>query len=319
MSISFLTVALPSVLAQTSQSEDQGSGTDVESELLQEIDSGIKVTVDRWATGQFGWRDLWLALGIFAGAAFLAYVVRRLIKYSTRQLEGPAAAAMTLIGQVISIGIYLFATALVLEVIGFTLGPVLIIALLAVAVLLILRPIVQNLSSGLILQLRGSCLPGDVVEIAGEMGVVQEINARAVVLTTIDGRTVLLPNDEVIAGKLINHSSGGARRAHMTVRILGGTDVAAVEERVIDSLAQLPGVLTDPAASVQVTGFDGTHMWVAVQFWSDPDPVSQEVARDQVGRALRDLFVADELTLSETTITIAGQASGANNPIPGGR
>jgi small-conductance mechanosensitive channel len=187
---------------------------------------------------------------------------------------------------------------------GFTLGPVIIVALLAAAVLLVLRPIVQNISSGLILQLRGSCLPGDVVEIAGETGVVQEINARAVVVTTIDGRTVLFPNDEVIAGKLINHSTLGIRRAHIEVRIPGDADIAGIDARIIEALALLPAVLDEPEPSVQVTGFDGRHMWVAVQFWSDPDPVGQEAARDQVGRALRDLFVAAELKLSETTIAI---------------
>lgn len=84
-------------------------------------------------------------------------------RISTRQLDGPAAAAVALIGQIVSIGIYLFATALVLEVIGFAIGPAVIVVLLAVAILLLLRPIVQNLSSGLTLQMRGIYLAGDVI------------------------------------------------------------------------------------------------------------------------------------------------------------
>ena len=125
----------------------QSEGSDVEGEVTSELDSGIKVALDKWSGGQIGWPDVWLSLAILAIAVCLAYLVRRLILRSTRTLDGSAAAAVAFIGQIVSAGIYLFAAAIVLEVLGFTLGPVLILGLLVVVLLIVLRPIVQNLSS----------------------------------------------------------------------------------------------------------------------------------------------------------------------------
>ena len=268
-------------------------GGDVAGDLASEVDSGIKVALDKWSIGQIGWPDFWLAIAVFAAAVLLAYLIRRLIKRSTRSLDGSAAAAIAVLGQMVSVGIYLFAIAIVLEVLGFTLGPVLIIALLVVVLLVVLRPIVQNLSSGLLLQLRGQCRPGDVVAIDGEVGTVEEVNTRAVVLATADGRTVLLPNDKVIADKLINYSRRGRRRSHITVMLPGDTDLDSMTQRVIELLMELPGVLGDPPPAVVVTGFGGTQIWADVQFWYSPEIEAEITARDQVGRALSRLANTD--------------------------
>ncbi|MGI9603475.1 MAG: mechanosensitive ion channel domain-containing protein, partial [Acidimicrobiales bacterium] len=179
-------------LAQTDGSTDGSSGDTsggADGDLTTEIDNTIKVALDKWSVGQIGWPDFWLALGVLAIAVVLAYLVRRFIRYSTGALDGTAAAAVALTGQLVSVGIYLFAVALVLEILGFTLGPVLILGLLVVVLFLVLRPLVQNLTSGLVLQLRGHCQPGELVEIDGELGTVVEVNTRAVVLLAPDGRT----------------------------------------------------------------------------------------------------------------------------------
>ena len=219
--------------------------------------------------------------------------MRRIIKRSTRSLDGSAAAAVAALGQLISVGIYLFAIAVVLEVLGFTLGPVLIIALIVVVLLIVLRPIVQNLGSGLLLQLRGYCLPGDVVAIDGELGTVEEVNTRAVVVATPDGRTVLLPNDKVIADKLINYSQLGRRRSHITVMLPGDIDLDLVTDRVVGALQELPGVLDEPSPTIVVTGFGGTQIWADVRFWHAPEIDAETAARDQVGRALSRLLNTD--------------------------
>ena len=282
-----------------------GGGGD-EGDIASEFDSEIKVALDNWSIGQIDWPDVWLSVAIFGAAVALAYLVRRLIRRSTSALEGPTAATLAVVGQIVSIGIYLFALAVVLEVLGFTLGPVLIVGLLVIVLLVVLRPIVQNFSAGLLLQLRGLCRPGDVVAIDGEVGTVQEVTTRSVVLQTADGRTALLPNERVIADKLINFSVMGHRRSHITVMLPGDIDLDLVTERVIGAVAALPGVLGDPYPAVMVTGFGGTQIWAEVQFWYSPEIEAEIAARDQVGRALSQLFTSDiRLSDSSSTVHIA--------------
>lgn len=282
----------------------QETDTDLGSDVLSELESEVRVVVDRWSMGQVGWPDLLLSAGVVLGAAVAGYFARRLIKRATRDWEGPAAAAAAMIGQLVSVGIYLFAVALVLEILGFSLGPVLIVVLVVAVILVLLRPIVENLSSGLVLQLRGSCRPGDVMEIDDVIGVVDEVNTRAVVLVTGDGLTVHIPNNVVIGEKLTNYSKVGRRRSGLVLRLPGSTDVEGFAARVSEALAGVDGLLREPGPRVVVTGFDGAQLWVEVRFWHLPEFEAESIALDEVGRAMVDLFEVTEFAPADAATVV---------------
>ena len=161
----------------TQTSDTDGTGTD----LIQELGTDIQVAVDRWSVGQVD------------------------------------AVAASRLGQILTLGLYLLATVIALEILGFSLGPVLIIIVLLVVVLLFLQPVVKNLSSGFVLQLRGSFKPGDLVRIDELIGVVEEISSRAVVLATNDGRRVHIPNNQFVDEKLINYTTLCRRHSEMSI------------------------------------------------------------------------------------------------------
>jgi small conductance mechanosensitive channel len=278
------------------------SGT--EGGLITEVENEVKVVLDRWSVGQIDWSDVWAAVAVLIVAVGLAFVIRRVIRRSTRSMDGAAASAVSMIGQIASVGIYLFAVAIVLEILGFTLGPVLIVALLAVILLVVLRPVVQNLSAGLVLQLRGLCHPGDLVEVDGEVGVVREVNTRAVVLITADGRLISVPNEQVIATKLVNYSTENRRRSAIVVHVPGDTDVDSLGATILAAFEELPSVLDEPTSRMLVTGFDGGRALVEVQFWHESSLDAETAARDEVGRCLRQLFDTSAFTLSNPTMAV---------------
>ena len=84
---------------------------------------------------------------------------------------------------------------------------------------LALRGIADNFASGIVLQTRRPIHIGDEVESLGYVGNVLDMDSRAVVIETFDGRTVHLPNSEVLGDPLINHSTKGARRSEVEVRV----------------------------------------------------------------------------------------------------
>lgn len=291
-------------LAQTDGSSGDSGSSGADGGASSEVDDAINVVVDNWSVEQVDWADVGVAVAVLAVAVGLAYLVRRLIRRSTRRLEGTAAAAVAMTGQLVSIGVYLFATAIVLEILGFTLGPVLIIGLLVIVLFLVLRPVIQNLTSGLVLQMRGHCQPGDLVEIDGELGTVDEVNTRAVVLVAPDGRTVVLPNDQVIAGKLINYSRLGRRRSHITVRLPPDMDIAAFTDAVLAVIDDLSAVLDEPVPQVLLSGFDGEQPWADIYFWFEPDIETELTARDAVGRAVAALVAGSALELSDSSMVV---------------
>lgn len=282
----------------------QQDGTSPEPDLLSEVGSELQVTLDRWSAGHIGLSDLVVAGAIAAAAALLAWVARRMIRRVTRNWEGPAEAAGVIIGQLLSVAVYLFATGLVLEILGFGLGPVIILLLIVVLIVLFLRPVVRNLSSGLLLQLGGTFAHGDLIETNGLLGVVEQFGTRTVVLVTNDGQTVHIPNHEVLGKPLVNYSSVGRRRSELTLRLPQGADVTALVERLADDLASLSDVLDDPAPEVVRAGFDGDQPLLRVLFWHGPELRDERGARDGVAGVVARLVDRREFSLTSTSIVI---------------
>jgi len=291
----------------------QPTEPDSDGTLVSDVGSQIKVAVDRWSAGQIGLSDLAVAAGIVAVAATAAWLVRRLSVRWTRRLEGPTATAGLVIGQLASAAIYLFAVALVLEVLGFGLGPVVIIVLILAVAVMFLRPLIQNMSSGLLLQLRGPFAPGDLVETSGVTGVVEAVNTRTVVLITGDGRTVHIPSRDVLDHSLVNHSALGRRRSTISFRVDGGADPAPAAASLCDALANVEEILTDPPPEVVVTGFDGSHTCMDMLIWHEPELPSGRAARDAASRALITAFDGLELNLADPTVHVTRTAT---TPLP---
>jgi len=280
---------------------DEGSG---DGDLISKIGSEIEVTIDRWSAGQIGLPDVVAAGVVVLVAVVSAWFVRRLTARSTSHLEGSAATASLVLGQLASAGIYLLAAGFVFEILGFSLGPLIVLVVVGVVVLLFLRPLIQNLSSGLLLQVRGMFQPGEVIETNGTVGVVDEVNTRTVVVVTNHGTTVHIPNNDVLDHVLVNYSRIGRRRSYLTLNLPEGVDVADVTERIRSTVTSAGHVLDDPPPDVVVTGFDGARLCVDVLFWHTPELWAERVARDHVGRALAELFAASELALADTTVVL---------------
>ena len=292
------------MLTQTSDPD----GTEID--LIREVGADIEVTLDRWSVGQIGWSDVIAAGLTFAAAAVIAWIMRRLINRWTKGWDGPAAAVASLLGQVVSLGLYLFATVLALEMLGFSLGPVLIIIVMITVVFLFLQPVVRNLSSGFVLQLRASFKPGDLVQTADVTGVVEKISTRAVILSTSDGRMVHIPNNQFVDETLINYTAVGRRRSELSLLLPERADIDEVTARVTGAVHEMVEVLNEPAPEVVVDRFDGAQPRLRVLFWHGPDLSAERAARNKVGRTLAGLTGRYEVVLADPSMVVRVEPPG---------
>lgn len=255
-------------------------------DLLTGVGREIEVVVDRWSTGQIGLSDVIAATAVAVVAVAGAWIARRLFDRMARRFDGPAATASLVGGQLVSAALYLLGTSVVLEILGFSLGPILVVILVAALALLLLQPLIRNLSAGLLLQIRSPFRPGDLVGIGGFVGVIDEVNARTAVLVTGDGRTVHVPNRDVLDHNVINYSEAGRRRSELVFRLPAGIDVGPVIDefhRVIEPIAH---VLDRPPAEIVASGFDGSSICLTMLFWHRPELAAERLARDRVTRAV---------------------------------
>lgn len=114
------------------------------------------------------------------------------------------------------------------------------------------KDIAENYVAGILLSLRKPFAPGDHVLIENREGKVVALTSRATVLMTLDGNQLTLPNAMVFKSVMLNYSQNPLRRFDFTV-VLGIKDsIRQSQELALDEIAEVAGVLTDPAPSWQI-------------------------------------------------------------------
>jgi small-conductance mechanosensitive channel len=157
-----------------------------------------------------------------------------------------------------------------LAFLGADIQPLLVVAIIvAVVIGLALRGVSDNVAAGVVIQTQHPIRLGDEIQASGYVGVVQQLNSRAVVVETADGRVVHLPNAEVLENALVNNTATGARRSEVEVRV-GSDDPAAARRRVVSATVAVDGVMAEPAPTAAYTAIEPDRVTLRVRFWHDP-------------------------------------------------
>jgi len=119
-----------------------------------------------------------------------------------------------------------------------------------------LQEIVANFVSGLILLLERPVRVGDVVTIDGTTGVVSRIQMRATTVTNWDNQELVVPNKDLISGKLLNWTlSSVVNRIALKFGVAYGTDPERVQKIILDAIASNRALLKEPPPVVTFEEF----------------------------------------------------------------
>ena len=122
-----------------------------------------------------------------------------------------------------TIVIFIVAGTLILDAIGISIAPVLATAGVAgVAIGFGAQSLIKDYFTGFFLLLEDQVRQGDIVEIGGKAGVVEEVTLRYVRLRDGDGYVHFIPNGEI---KLVSNRSRGFSRAVVDIGVGYGVDI----------------------------------------------------------------------------------------------
>lgn len=137
-----------------------------------------------------------------------------------------------------------------------------------------LQKVVSNLVCGFILLTDRSIKPGDVVEIGGTYGWINNLKARYVSVITRDGTEHLIPNEDLVTQKVINWSfTDNLVRIRTPVGISYNADPHKAIELVTAAAESIERILKDPPPQVRLTGFGDSSVDLEVRCWIT-DPVN---------------------------------------------
>lgn len=144
---------------------------------------------------------------------------------------------------------------------------------LGVGIGLGLQQIAANFVSGVILLLEGQTTVGDYVVLDdGSEGTIVKMTARAAILETVDGRWIVVPNEDFITSRVVNYSDAGKRhRYEAAFSVSYDTDITRIPALVEPAVAAVPEVLTDGkhAPECELKAFGESGVDFSVEYWVD--------------------------------------------------
>jgi small-conductance mechanosensitive channel len=179
------------------------------------------------------------------------------------------ARVRVLIAKLTKAGLYAVAFVSALDLVGINLHMLMVFSgALGLGVGFGLQKVVSNLVSGVILLLDNSIKPGDVIEVGGIYGWVESMNARFASMVTRDGKAFLIPNDELIANKVVNWSfSGPSVRLKIPVSVAYSTDLKLAIELMLKSTEEKERVLANPKPNVLLREFGDNGVLLELRVW----------------------------------------------------
>ncbi len=139
---------------------------------------------------------------------------------------------------------------------------------LAVALGFGLQKITSNFLSGIILLFEKAIEAGDLIEVGTEKGWVRQMAIRHTLIETFDGREVLIPNEDLIIGKVTNWTYTNTRgRIDITVTVTYDADVELAQKLMIEAAKSHPLCISEPHPAANVREFIDRGIQIMLVFW----------------------------------------------------
>ncbi len=127
---------------------------------------------------------------------------------------------------------------------------------LLIGVGLALQTFFQDIISGIFIILDQSVHVGDIIEMDGKVGRVEEIKLRTTRAVTIDNKVIIIPNHKYLKHSLYNWTQNGTvTRESITVGVAYGSDVQLVKKLLEQVANEHPKILKHPAPLVIFENF----------------------------------------------------------------
>ncbi len=196
---------------------------------------------------------------IFIITTVLLQLIRKVV---TKKLLDDDKAKFVSIFSFSKYFVYIIVILTTLDSIGFNITAIFAASTaLLVGVGLALQTLIQDVISGVFILIDQTVHVGDIVEIDGKIGRVDEIKLRTTRATTIDNKVLIIPNHKYLTSTLFNWTQNGSMtRESITVGVAYDSDIELVEKLLIEIALSNASIIEDPPPTVLFTDFGDSSL-----------------------------------------------------------
>jgi len=210
-----------------------------------------------------------VAAGILYGSLVISWLLQKLLMDEVllrRQVEKGVRLS---VGRLVHYVLVFAGFLLAFSILGFDFTKLtIILSALGVGIGFGLQTVVNNFVCGLILLFERPVRVGDMIEIDGKFVEIRRIGLRATVVQTFDLADVFIPNAELVANQVTNWTLSSRRgRLIVPVGVAYGSDVALVEEKLLECAKATPMLAKIPEPQVLFLNFGESSLDFELRVW----------------------------------------------------
>ncbi len=137
-----------------------------------------------------------------------------------------------------------------------------------------LKDILSNFAAGLLLLIYRPFRAGELIEVEGTHGTVEEMTIVNMQMTTSDGVRVIMPNSKVWGAKITNYSLSQRRRLELTIKVREDDADIAINS-ILSAITDDDRALKTPAPTVRITSIANDAATLTIWVWTLPSDFTQ--------------------------------------------
>ncbi len=200
------------------------------------------------------------------------WLIGRLVKIVNKVCEkrGVEISLQQFFKNMIKVVLYICLALTVIGILGIdTTSLIAMFASASLAIGMALSGTMQNFAGGVMILLLRPYRIGDYVEAQGQAGTIKEISLFNTVITTVDNKTIYVPNSSISTGIINNYSQAATRRVDWNITISYGDDVEVARRVLIEMMNSDKRVKQDPAPVVYLTSLGDSAVNISARAWVD--------------------------------------------------
>ncbi|TFH43604.1 MAG: mechanosensitive ion channel family protein [ANME-2 cluster archaeon] len=165
------------------------------------------------------------------------------------------------------------------------------------------QAIISNFIAGILVMLEKPFYRGDIIDVSGVQGTVEDISIRSTRVKTIDGKVITVPNSTFTTNSVINYSKSGKIQVRIPITFPPDADLDKIKQIIMTAASDIKEI-RQYHIEVLVTGMVlsgiSKNITVEFRFWTDRFIDKDRISSKVLGR-IKETFMKENIIIASST------------------